>query len=80
MVVRMVLRSPEALAPEPPVPALRRLAGMLPERMTPARARVLELLEDGMAWTKSGLAGSAGVSPSVIEGLAARYERWCPAR
>lgn len=72
MVVRMILRSPEALAPEPPVPALRLIAGKAPERMTPARARVLELLEDGMAWTKGGLAASAGVSPSVVEGLVAQ--------
>ena len=36
MVLRMVLRSTGALAPEPPVPGVR-LAGPPPERMTPAR-------------------------------------------
>ncbi|HEY8593873.1 MAG TPA: primosomal protein N' [Devosiaceae bacterium] len=68
MVLRGVLRSTEALEPEKPVIAYR-LAGAPPERMTEARARVLELLEDGMAWAKPALVGASGVSPSVIEGL-----------
>jgi primosomal protein N' (replication factor Y) len=37
MVLRMVLRSPAALAPEAPVERLKRF-GPAPERMTPARA------------------------------------------
>ncbi|EEE45465.1 primosomal protein N' [Roseibium alexandrii] len=69
MVVRMVLRSEEALEPEAPVPGVRRIEGVEPERMTPARRRVLETMEDGFAWTKSGLAHAAGVSASVIDGL-----------
>ncbi len=69
MVVRMVLRSEEALEPEAPVPGVRRIEGAEPERMTPARRRVLETMEDGFAWTKSGLAHAAGVSASVIDGL-----------
>ncbi|WP_306148085.1 MULTISPECIES: primosomal protein N' [unclassified Roseibium] len=69
MVVRMVLRSEEALEPEAPVPGVRRIEGAEPERMTPARRRVLEKMEDGFAWTKSGLAHAAGVSASVIDGL-----------
>ena len=69
MVVRMVLRSEEALEPEAPVPGVRRIEGAEPERMTPARRRVLETMEDGFAWTKSGLAHAAGVSTSVIDGL-----------
>ncbi|WP_349359037.1 primosomal protein N' [Stappia sp.] len=73
MVLRMVLRSPEALEPEAPVPGVRRVEGApLPGRATPARKRVLETLDDGMAWTKSGLAHAAGVSPSVIDGLVAQ--------
>jgi len=68
MVARMVLRVPAAFDPEPPVPGLRLLAGR-PERMTPARARVLELAADGLAWTRSGLAHAAGVSASVVDGL-----------
>lgn len=69
MVLRMVLRSEEALEEEPPVAGVRRIEGAAPERMTPARSRVLETMEDGFAWTKSGLAHAAGVSPSVIDGL-----------
>jgi len=69
MVLRMVLRSEEALEPEAPVPGVRRIEGAEPDRMTPARGRVLATLEDGFAWTKSGLAHAAGVSSSVIDGL-----------
>ncbi|MTI00264.1 primosomal protein N' [Roseibium sp. RKSG952] len=69
MVLRMVLRSEEALQPEPPVPGVRRIEGAEPDRMTAARQRVLAAMEDGFAWTKSGLAHAAGVSASVIDGL-----------
>ncbi len=69
MVLRMVLRSEEALEPEAPVPGVRRIEGAEPDRITSARQRVLATLEDGFAWTKSGLAHAAGVSPSVIDGL-----------
>ncbi|WP_328805013.1 primosomal protein N' [Stappia albiluteola] len=72
MVVRMVLRSEEALKPEPPVSGVRRVEGAQPERMTPARARVLDLMMDGLGWTKSGLAATAGVSSSVVDGLLAQ--------
>lgn len=69
LVARMALRAPAAFDPEPPIAALR-LTGERPERMTPARQRVLEQAGDGLAWTKSGLAHAAGVSPGVIDGLA----------
>ena len=68
MVLRMALRAPAALEPEKPVSGVR-LAGPLPDRMTPARQRVLAHLEDGLAWSKSGLASAAGVTPSVVSGL-----------
>ena len=68
MVLRMVLRAPGALAPEAPVTGVR-LTGPEPDRMTPARRRVLELAADGMAWSKSGLAAAAGVGTSVVKGL-----------
>lgn len=68
MVLRAVLRSSEALEPDKPLIAYRR-HGDAPERMTAARARVLDLLEDGMAWNKTALVGASGVSASVIEGL-----------
>ncbi|QKV19982.1 primosomal protein N' [Oricola thermophila] len=68
MVARMVLRVPAAFDPEPAVPGLRRTE-VLPERMTPARARVLELATGCLGWTRSGLAHAAGVSLSVVDGL-----------
>jgi primosomal protein N' (replication factor Y) len=43
-----------------------------PERLTAARERVLEQAGDGLAWSKSGLAHAAGVTPSVIDGLFAQ--------
>lgn len=70
MVLRMVLRAPEALEPEPPLRGLI-ATGEAPERLTDARRRVIELLteNEGQAWTRAGLATAAGVSPSVVEGL-----------
>ena len=64
----MVLRSPQALEPEKPMVGVR-LAGAPPERMTAARKRVLDAAADGLAWSKSGLAAAAGVSPGVVDGL-----------
>jgi primosomal protein N' (replication factor Y) len=68
LVLRSVLRSSEALEPERPVTAFRR-TGFEPERMTPARYRVMDTLADDLAWTKAALVGASGVSASVIEGL-----------
>jgi primosomal protein N' (replication factor Y) (superfamily II helicase) len=68
MVARMTLRMGEHLGPE----RLRvgvRLAGPPPQRMTPARARLLRLLADGLARGKSDAAHEAGVSVGVIDGL-----------
>jgi primosomal protein N' (replication factor Y) len=69
MVLRAILRAPDALEPAKPITAYRK-TGPEPARMTGARERVLELLDDGMAWSKTALVGASGVSPSVIEGLA----------
>jgi primosomal protein N' (replication factor Y) (superfamily II helicase) len=68
LVARMALRAPAAFDPEPLVEGLL-LSGAVPERMTPARQRALEMASDGEAWTKSGLAHASGVSPAVIDGL-----------
>jgi primosomal protein N' (replication factor Y) len=68
MVLRMSLRMSEHLGPERMRVGVR-LAGPPPERMTPARARVLKLLADGMLRAKSEAAEEAGVSPGVIDGL-----------
>ncbi|MDZ5699406.1 primosomal protein N' [Chelativorans sp. M5D2P16] len=76
MVARMALRAPAAFDPEPPVEGLR-LTGNRPDRMTAARERVLAQAADGQAWTRSGLAHAAGVSLSVVDGLAGQgvFER-----
>ena len=70
MVLRSILRAPGALDPERPMEGLRYLGGE-PERLTDARRRVLELVreQEGLAWTRSGLAHAAGTSSSVIDGL-----------
>ncbi|KKB78983.1 primosome assembly protein PriA [Devosia soli] len=67
-VLRGVLRSPEALDAPKPVIAYRR-TGLEPEKLTPARLRVLDALMDDMAWPKPALVGATGVSTSVIDGL-----------
>lgn len=71
LVARMFLRAPAAFDPEPMLEGLR-FRGGAPERMTDARKRVLELSQDGLAWTRSGLANAAGVSSSVVDGLEAQ--------
>jgi primosomal protein N' (replication factor Y) len=68
MVLRMTLRMGEHLGPER-VRLGVRLVGAPPQRMTPARRRLVELLSDGMLRAKSEAATEAGVSTSVIDGL-----------
>jgi primosomal protein N' (replication factor Y) (superfamily II helicase) len=68
LVARMALRAPTAFDPEPMIEGLR-FTGHRPERLTSARERVLELVEDGVPWTRSGLAHASGTSTSVIDGL-----------
>ncbi len=68
MVLRMALRMAEHLRPERDKVGVR-LAGPAPERLTPARRRVLALLADGLARSKAEAAEEAGVSPGVIDGL-----------
>jgi primosomal protein N' (replication factor Y) (superfamily II helicase) len=68
MVARMLLRAPAAFDPEPWTEGLQ-LTEAVPDRMTAARTRVLEIAHDGLAWTRSGLAHAAGVSSTVIDGL-----------
>jgi primosomal protein N' (replication factor Y) (superfamily II helicase) len=68
MILRMTLRMGEHLGPERIRTAVRRV-GAAPKRMTPARARVLALLEDGLMRAKAEVAEEAGVSLGVVEGL-----------
>ena len=68
MVLRMGVRAPDSAGPE----TIRigvRLAGPPPERVTPARARVIAAAEGGLAFQKSALAEAAAVSTGVIDGL-----------
>jgi primosomal protein N' (replication factor Y) len=69
MVARMVLRSPAAFDPEPPMLGIALRTDVVPERLTAARERVLEMATGCLGWTRSGLAHAAGVSLSVIDGL-----------
>ncbi len=67
-VLRAVLRSSEALDPPKPVIAYRRTVHE-PEKLTPARLRVLDTLLDDAVWTRTALISATGVSPSVLDGL-----------
>ena len=69
MVLRMMMSAGRAFSPPAPHYGVRLLEGNAPLRMTPARARVLEIAGNGMTWMKSALAEAAGVSPGVIDGL-----------
>ena len=68
MVLRMALRMGEHLGPARERIGVR-LAGPPPQRMTPARARVLGLFGDGLTRAKGDAAREAGVSAGVIDGL-----------
>ncbi|MBP1852239.1 primosomal protein N' [Rhizobium halophytocola] len=68
LVARMALRAPAAFDPEPMIEGLR-FSGQTPEKLTASRKKVLDLSQDGLSWTRSGLAHAAGVSLSVVDGL-----------
>ena len=68
MVLRMALRMGEHLGPGRERVGVR-LAGPPPQRMTPARARALQLFADGLMRSKGEAAQEAGVSAGVIDGL-----------
>ena len=68
MVLRMMMSAGRAFSPPAPHYGVR-LDGPPPSRMTPARARVLEVATNGMTWLKSALVEAAGVSVGVIDGL-----------
>ena len=67
MVLRMALRMGD-LGPGRERVGVR-LVGAAPKRMTPARARVLQLFADGLTRSKGEAAQEAGVSAGVIDGL-----------
>jgi primosomal protein N' (replication factor Y) (superfamily II helicase) len=69
-VLRMCLRAPGAFTPAREQIAWR-ATGQVPERITPQRRRVLEFAGEGPARRTGELAELAGVSASVVKGLAA---------
>jgi len=68
MVLRMMIGAPFNIAPERARVGVR-LAGPPPQRMTPARARVLEAAKSGMPFLKRDLAERAACSTGVIDSL-----------
>lgn len=68
--LRLATRSP-GLGDPPSMQKVYRLGDGTPDRMTPAREKVLAVLEDfgGLAFTLKELAEQAGVGPSVVKGL-----------
>jgi len=71
LVLKLSLRSPETFEPPAPVTAYQR-GPHDPVKMTPARARILDLVADGLAYRAADLAERAGVSAGVIKALAAQ--------
>ncbi|MBI2717993.1 MAG: primosomal protein N' [Rhizobiales bacterium] len=67
-VLRMVLRVPAALGGAREQLAYR-ASGTAPRRLTPQRARVLDVARDGFAMRASELAEAAGVGTSVIKAM-----------
>src|SRR5258705_7262654 len=68
MVLRMALRMGENLGPERMRLGVR-LVGQAPQRLTPARRRLIEVLSVRLLHGKSEAARGAGVSAGVIDGL-----------
>ena len=68
-VLRMVLRCPGAFE-GPREQIAYRATEAVPKRMTPQRARVLEIAREGFAMRAAELAEAAGVGTSVVKALA----------
>lgn len=67
-ILALALRVRDAFAPELARRAYVR-AKMMPARLTPARARVLAIADDGLARSMRALAEEANVTPQVVQGL-----------
>jgi primosomal protein N' (replication factor Y) len=68
-VLRMVLRVPSAFEPERQRMAYA-IGSVEPKKLTPQRARVLEIAREGFALAGAELAQAAGVGVSVVKALA----------
>jgi primosomal protein N' (replication factor Y) len=66
MVLRTALPNIKALEKEKPIDAYQ-LTGQKPAKLTPPREKVIALLDDGLAWSKSAIMKEASVSSSVIK-------------
>ncbi|MGE5267511.1 MAG: primosomal protein N' [Deltaproteobacteria bacterium] len=72
MVLRMMMSAQAAFEPPKLRTGVRAVEGApMPPRMTPARARALELAADGLVRSKSHLAELSACSTGVIDGLVA---------
>jgi primosomal protein N' (replication factor Y) len=71
--LRLATRAP-GLGDPPSMRKIYRLGAQPPARLTDARARVLQVLQDygGLAFTMGELSASAGVTSGVIKGLVAQ--------
>jgi primosomal protein N' (replication factor Y) (superfamily II helicase) len=70
MVVRMMMGARSAFEPEKPRSGVQIVpAAPLPPRMTPARAKAIEIAGDSAIRVKSELAREAGCTSGVIDGL-----------
>jgi primosomal protein N' (replication factor Y) len=66
----MMMSAPTAFEPAKQRLGVARVEGAAePPRMTPARARALEIASDGLIRAKSALAAEANCSTGVIDGL-----------
>ncbi len=68
-VLRMVLRVPSAFEPERQRMAYA-LGDVTPKKLTPQRARILDVAREGFAMSSAELAQAAGVGQSVVKALA----------
>jgi len=67
-ILAMALRSRQAFEPEIPRTGYV-LGSTVPQRMTPPRARALDVAKDGLARSVVALAEEANVTPGVVRGL-----------
>ena len=70
-VLRMAISVPAAFTPPPPVTLIAAAPRPPGLRLTPARQRVLAVIEDGPPLPPRELALEAGVGPAVVKGLVA---------
>jgi primosomal protein N' (replication factor Y) (superfamily II helicase) len=72
MALKLMMGASAAFEPEPPRFGVRLVDGLpaaAAKRLTPGRARVIELAGDGLSRARASLAKEAGVSSAVIDGL-----------